>query len=100
MPSQTPTDTRLAAVNSAPENQPGSLLTLLLVILGALALAGLIGSAVFRFGNPRWSGRRKTPVDRRAIWETANIIPRSPLVDPGSGAHPQGRRPVGTADGG
>ena len=33
--------------------------------VGALALAGLIGSAVFRFGNLRWTGRRTIP-DRSA----------------------------------
>ena len=58
----------------------------MLVILGALALAGLIGSEVFRFGNLRWIGRGTIQVDRQAIWETANIDRRSPTVDLGSGA--------------
>ena len=35
---------------------------LLIAILGALALAGLLGSAIFRFGGPRRTGR--APVAR------------------------------------
>ena len=81
-----PAAVALAAADSSPEKQSGSIQTLLLVILGALALAGLIGSAVFRFGNLRWIGRRTIQVDRQAIWETANIDRRSPTVDFDSGA--------------
>jgi cobalamin biosynthesis Mg chelatase CobN len=85
-PPAAPAAVALAAADSSPEKQPGSLQTLLLAILGALALAGLIGSAVFRFGNLRWIGRRTIQVDRQAIWETANIDRRSPTVDLDSGA--------------
>jgi len=85
-PPAAPAAVALAAADSSPEKQPGSIQTLLLVILGALALAGLIGSAVFRFGNLRWIGRRTIQVDRQAIWETANIDRRSPTVDFDSGA--------------
>jgi hypothetical protein len=85
-PPAAPAAVALAAADSSPEKQPGSIQTLLLVILGALALAGLIGSAVFRFGNLRWIGRRTIQVDRQAIWETANIDRRSPTVDLDSGA--------------
>jgi hypothetical protein len=49
----------------------GSLQTLLMVIAGALALAGLTGSAIFRLG-----ARRRTPnIDRarrRVVWEAAD----------------------------
>jgi hypothetical protein len=76
----------LAAADASPEKTPGSIQMLLLVILGALALAGLIGSAVFRFGNLRWIGRRKIQVDRRAIWEQANVNRRFSPVDLDSGA--------------
>lgn len=86
MPSATPAAATLAAADSSPENPSGSIQTLLLIILGALALAGLIGSAVFRFGNLRWTGRRKLLVDREAIWERANIDRRSQPVDLDSGA--------------
>jgi hypothetical protein len=85
-PPAAPAAVALAAADSSPEKRPGSIQTLLLVILGALALAGLIGSAVFRFGNLRWIGRRTIQVDRQAIWETANIDRRSPTVDLDSGA--------------
>jgi hypothetical protein len=85
-PPAAPAAVALAAADSSPEKQPGSIQTLLLVILGALALAGLIGSAVFRFGNLRWIGRRTIQVDRQAIWETTNIDRRSPTVDLDSGA--------------
>lgn len=85
-PSPTPAAATLAAADSSPEKTSGSLQVLLLVILGALALAGLIGSAVFRFGNLRWTGRRQIPVDRQAIWEQANIDRRSLPVDPNSAA--------------
>jgi hypothetical protein len=85
-PPAAPAAVALVAADSSPEKQPGSLQTLLLAILGALVLAGLIGSAVFRFGNLRWIGRRTIQVDRQAIWDTANIDRRSPTVDLDSGA--------------
>jgi hypothetical protein len=86
MPPPAPAAANLAAADSSPEKQSGSLQTLLLVILGALALAGLIGSAVFRFGNLRWTGRREIQIDRQAIWEQANINRRSSPVDLDSGS--------------
>jgi hypothetical protein len=85
-PSPTPAAATLAAADSSPEKQSGSIQMLLLGILSALALAGLIGSAVFRFGNLRWTGRREIRIDREAIWEQANIVRRSPPVDLDSGA--------------
>ena len=101
MPSPIPAAATLAVVDSSPEKTPGSVQTLLLVILGALVLAGLIGSAVFRFGNLRWNGRRKIQVDRRAIWEHANIDPRFSPVDLDFGrSHSQGQHALGAAHGG
>jgi hypothetical protein len=79
--SAAPAPVALAAADAPPENRPGSIQTLLLVIFGALALAGLIGSAVYRFGNLRWTGRRAIQIDRQAIWETANIDRRASLLD-------------------
>ena len=76
----------LAAADSSPEKQSGSIQMLLIVIVGALSLAGLIGSAIFRFGNARWTGRRQMPVDRRAIWDSAGIDRLSPPLDPSPGA--------------
>jgi hypothetical protein len=60
-----------AAADAAPAKPTGSLQTLLMVIAGALALAGLTGSAIFRLG----SARRRTPnierARRRVVWEAA-----------------------------
>ena len=58
----------LAAANtSSTENPSGSVQMLLIAILGALALAGLLASAIFRFG-----GRRRTSirVGRRVNWDS------------------------------
>ena len=101
MPSATPAPVPLAAASSAPESQLGSLQTLLLVILGALAFAGLIGSVIFRIGR---SGRRATPIDRRAIWDSIDIDRPSPPVEPrariGQSRMPSNRMPweLRTAD--
>ena len=61
-----------AAADPASERQSGSLQMLLIVMMGALALAGLMGSAVFRFGSMRQAGGRQTRGDRRAIWDSAD----------------------------
>ena len=61
-----------AAADPASERQSGSLQMLLIVMMGALALAGLMGSAVFRFGSMRQAGGRQTRGGRRAIWDSAD----------------------------
>jgi hypothetical protein len=58
------------AAGSSSEKQPGSLPMLLVVMMGALVLAGVMGSAIFRFGSMRQAGRRQTRGDRRAIWDS------------------------------
>ena len=75
----------LAAADSSAANQTGSIQTLLLVILGALTLAGLMGSAIFRFGGSR-------RVDRRAIWDYAG----SGVL--ASSAYPKSAVPMRRAD--
>jgi hypothetical protein len=63
----------LAAADASPSaNQSGSIQMLLIVMVGALALAGLIGSAIFRFGSWRRTGLREIRVDRRAIWDSVD----------------------------
>jgi hypothetical protein len=67
----------LAAADSSSQrqtsqSQTGSIQMLLAVILGALALAGLIGSAIFRFGSSRRIDPRDTRLDRRAIWDSVS----------------------------
>jgi hypothetical protein len=51
---------------------------LLIVMMGALALAGVMGSAIFRFGSMRQAGRRQPRGDRRAIWDSADTDRPSP----------------------
>jgi hypothetical protein len=60
----------LAAADVAPAKPTGSVPMLLIVMLGALSVAGLIGSAIVRFGRLNWSGR-DVIVDRRVNWESA-----------------------------
>ena len=73
----------LAAADSSAARQTGSIQTLLIVIIGALSLAGLMGSAIFRFSSMRWTGGRDVGGDRRASW--APVSP-SPMAYPSSGA--------------
>jgi hypothetical protein len=76
----------LAAADSSTARQTGSIQTLLIVIIGALSLAGLIGSAIFRFGSMRWAGGRDVGGDRRdrrTIWDP---VSPSPMAYPSSDA--------------
>ena len=60
----------LAAANASSNEKPaGSVQLLLIVILGALALAGLLASAIFRFAGPRRAGRR-AGTERRVNWDS------------------------------
>jgi hypothetical protein len=66
----------LAAVDSSPAKPTGSLQTLLMVVAGALALAGLTASAVIRLGRRR---RKPPTIDRarrRVVWEAADGAPQ------------------------
>jgi hypothetical protein len=77
------------------ETQSGSIQMLLLVIIGALSLAGLMGSAILRFGSTQRTGRHVNRVDRRAIWDSVDTdrLPRtdrlSPRAFPTSGERPR-----------
>jgi hypothetical protein len=82
----------LAAADSSAAKQTGSIQTLLIVIIGALSLAGLIGSAIFRFGSMRWTGGGDVRVDRNdrhAIWDS---------VSPSPMAYPSESAPIPVAD--
>jgi hypothetical protein len=83
----------LAAADALPEEaekSSGSLRMVLLAIIGALSLAGLMGSAIFRFGGgTRRSGRGDSGNDRRAIWDSATIDHGPPPGFP----HPRARMP-------
>jgi hypothetical protein len=77
----------LAAADASSEKtdtQSGSIQTLLLIIIGALSLAGLMGGAIFRFGSTQRSGRHIDRVDRRAIWDSVGTdrLPRPDRLSP------------------
>ena len=75
--SQTPPPPMLAA---APvERNTGSIQKLLLVAVGALALAGLTGSAVYRLGRRR---RRNHWLKERTEWNSAQNPNSPPWIDP------------------
>jgi len=64
-PPVSPAPVALASADSA-DKTTGSLPTLLLVIVGALALAGLIASVIYRFAG---GGARVPAADRRVNWD-------------------------------
>ena len=66
-PPAAPAPVALAAADSATDKPTGSLQTLLLVIVGALALAGLIASMIYRFAGGRV---RVQATDRRVNWDS------------------------------
>jgi hypothetical protein len=65
-PAASPAPVALAAADAPAEKPTGSVQMLLLVIGGALALAGLLASVIFRFAGGR--GRAQT-ADRRVNWD-------------------------------
>jgi hypothetical protein len=64
-PSKSPSPVALAAADSTTDKPTGSLQTLLLVIGGALALAGILGSVIYRFAGARV---RVQSADRHGHW--------------------------------
>ena len=77
-----PAVTTSATEDLPSEKQSGSVQMLLLVMMGALVLAGVMGSAIFRFGRIRQAGRRQTRNDRRAIWDSVDTDRPSPPAYP------------------
>ena len=73
-PAATPAPAPVAA-----EKPSASLQMLFAVIIGALALAGLTASIVYRLGRRRRLDARQR---RAAIWEGVESAPRPPWVDP------------------
>jgi hypothetical protein len=76
----------LAAADSSSASQTGSIRMLLIVIAGALVLAGILGATVFRFGKMRRAGRREIRGDRRAIWDAVDTDRPSPAAYTGRNA--------------
>jgi hypothetical protein len=65
----------LAAADAPPSNsssnnkQPGSMSTLLTIMISALALAGLVGGAILRFGGRNRRKEEEIDIDRRPAWD-------------------------------
>lgn len=66
-PARSTSAVTLAAADSATDKPTGSLPTLILVIVGALALAGLIASLIYRFAGSRVRVQASDP--RRVNWD-------------------------------
>ena len=69
----------LAAADSSPEKQAASMQMLLLAMAGALALAGITASLIFRFGRAR-AMQPAMRGDRRAIWDSVQPQRMSPSL--------------------
>jgi hypothetical protein len=66
--SPAPAPVALAAADSSMAKQSASMQMLFLVMAGALAVAGITASLIYRFGRAR-ARRRQVRPDRRAIWD-------------------------------
>src|SRR5204863_7080198 len=77
------TPATLATADSLQERQAASMQMLLLVMGGALALAGVTASLVFRFGR---ATRPDIRTDRRAIWDQVQPKHSLPSMSPDDGA--------------
>ena len=90
-PSKSPAPVTLAAADATTDKATGSLQTLLLVIGGALALAGLLASIIYRFAG----GRRVRVQDRRVNWDNRepNDDGRAPWLEAMPTAAPRAQQP-------
>ena len=77
-PAQAAPPAPLVAADAPPAKPAASLQTLLMVVAGALALAGLIASAIFRFGSARRPAPNAARGRRRVVWETADAARHPP----------------------
>jgi hypothetical protein len=71
----------LATADAAMTKQSDSAVMLIAVIVGALSVAGLVASAVFRFGKPR-RDRGNVGADVRQIWDTDRDLSRGARPQP------------------
>jgi hypothetical protein len=76
----------LAAADASMAKQSGSAMMLLAVVVGALSVAGLAASAIFRFGGKRRRGREDIRGEVRPIWDLDRDFRRGdrPLPFPAS----------------
>jgi hypothetical protein len=63
----------LAAADARSASPSGSVPTLLLVIVGALAIAALLAGVIFRFGGARRTDRQDFGRDQRAPWDSIDV---------------------------
>jgi hypothetical protein len=63
----------LAAADAQPALPSGSVSTLFLVMVGALALAALFAGIIFRFGYTRRDDREDFGYDQRAPWDAVDV---------------------------
>jgi hypothetical protein len=87
-----PAPVALAAADSSMAKQSASMQMLFLVMAGALALAGIIASLIFRIGRAR-ARKRNLEIrrDRRAMWDRIHRERPSPSMLPDEGG-PMWRR--------
>jgi hypothetical protein len=76
-----PAPVALAVADSSMAKQSASMQMLFLVMAGALALAGLTASLIYRFGRAR-ARRPEIRRDRRAIWDSIHSEHSSPSMLP------------------
>jgi hypothetical protein len=76
-----PAPVALAAADSSMAKQSASMQMLFLVMAGALALAGITASLIYRFGRAR-ARRPEIRRDRRAIWDSIHSERSSPSMLP------------------
>ncbi|WP_291867103.1 hypothetical protein [Bradyrhizobium sp.] len=89
-----------AAADASSARPSGSVQQLLIAIFGALALAGLLASAILKVGGKRRTRRRPSASDRRVNWDAARTS-HPPLPDDARGTPslrdiallPEGRLP-------
>ncbi|MET4369492.1 hypothetical protein ABIA99_002177 [Bradyrhizobium sp. LB12.1] len=92
-PAKSPAPMALAAANSSTDKLTGSLQMLLLVIGGALALAGILASVIYRFAG----GRVQATDHRRVNWD--NFEPhdhddgRAPWLNAATAGAPRAQQP-------
>jgi hypothetical protein len=75
------TPVALAAADSLQDKRSTSMQMLLLTMAGALALAGITASLVFRFGRTQLA-QAEIRGDRRAIWDSVHTERKSPSMLP------------------
>jgi hypothetical protein len=63
----------LAAADARSVSPSGPVSTLFLVIVGALAIAGLLAGAIYRFGGARGGDRQDLGRDQRAPWDSIDV---------------------------